>query len=302
MLRVSSVPSLGTRGLDRPPAVLEPLPPGLFGPQAASTRAPPRTASQAPPSASAPSSPTSDERKATEAVLASKRLWTFAGGSELLIKTQLVILKDEDPTVTNQALLQKLSKAPILGMVGALKQGAKIDWRNPDWDGATLLLKAVRTDSLPLALYCLALGADPLAVDDTGRSALHWAAIVGSPEMMGYLLENYTELDANGFDEGGDTPMHLAAFHGHLPVVRLLVRSDADAEAANAGGFTPLDLAQARRVWHVVSYLSESRQHEEDKALKETMQIKDLLRPCNLARASEVRAASDLVPKAKAKK
>ena len=27
----------------------------------------------------------------------------------------------------------------------AIKAGAKIDWHNPEWDGATLLLRAART-------------------------------------------------------------------------------------------------------------------------------------------------------------
>mmetsp|Transcript_108231 Transcript_108231/g.316550 ORF Transcript_108231/g.316550 Transcript_108231/m.316550 type:complete len:416 (-) Transcript_108231:182-1429(-) len=297
MNKSQSVPTLGVRSMERAPAALQ-FPPA--GAEAARTK-------EAPPTSVA--SPSADDKKALEkeqqAMMASRRLWTFAGGSELLIKTQLVILRDEDPKAANSALLQKLSKSPVLGMQIAMKQGAKVDWRNQEWDGATLLLKAVRTDSLPLAMYCLSQGADPVAVDNSGRGIFHWGAINGSPEIMGYLIDNYSEqVQVSTPDDGGDTPLHLAAYNGQLPVVRLLVRAGADPEAENAQGFTPFDLAQARRVWHVATYLTESRQHDEDRATKDSIQIKDLLRPCNIARASEVRAAAvqnPAKPKAKAK-
>lgn len=48
-------------------------------------------------------------------------------------------------------------------------------------------------------------------------------------------------------DVGGDTPLHLASYAGHLQIVRLLVGAKADAHLKNAGGFTPLDLCVARK-------------------------------------------------------
>merc|ERR1719343_160595 len=110
----------------------------------------------------------------------------------------------------------------------AMKAGADKEWRNPEWDGATLLLKSVRTGAMPIAMYMIAIGADYKTVDDSGRGVLHWAATEGNAQFMEYLLENlpedYGQTAANLQDAGGDTPLHLAAYHGHLPVARLLVR------------------------------------------------------------------------------
>merc|ERR1712232_485338 len=57
-----------------------------------------------------------------------------------------------------------------------------------------------------------------------------------------------------------------AAFAGNLPVVRLLVQAQADPLASSAnGGASPLELARAKRMWHVVRYLNEFRQLEGDR-------------------------------------
>merc|ERR1719311_895752 len=65
---------------------------------------------------------------------------------------------------------------------------------------------------------------------------------------------------------GGDSPLHLAAYHGHLVVVRLLVRKGADPAMENGGGFTPQQLAESRRMWPVVNYLTNYRHQQLDSA------------------------------------
>jgi len=49
--------------------------------------------------------------------------------------------------------------------------------------------------------------------------------------------------DPNTSDSGGWTPLHLAAGLGHADVVRLLLGHGARTEARNRVGHTPLDLA-----------------------------------------------------------
>ncbi len=49
--------------------------------------------------------------------------------------------------------------------------------------------------------------------------------------------------DPNVRDEDGNTPLHLAAKHGHLGIVKDLVRYGADINAENLSGYTPLALA-----------------------------------------------------------
>jgi len=223
--------------------------------------------------------------KEKEAEAASRRLWSAVHGSELHVKEHIQLFQAEGPQ-TNSVLLGKLSKSPVPGMNRAMKLGAKIDWQNPEWDGATLLIKSIRNGSMQLAMYCLSLGADITMTDNSARGVLHWAAVYGDAKMMSYFLTEYPDLDMSAPDGGGDSPLHLAAYNGHLPVVRLLIRADAK-ETENEGGFTPTQLSEARRMWHVASYLKEQKA---DDLEKEDVGLRELVRPCNLARANELKA------------
>jgi hypothetical protein len=253
-----------------------------------------------------PTSPMSpEERKEREKELnsdaMSRRLWAAAHGGEVHIKEFIQDRKNEviDPS-TN------IKTCAVPGITKALKGGAKLDWKNDEWDGCTLLLKAIRTNSDALAEYLLAIGADPLVVDKSGRGVFHWAAIEGNPSLMNLLLNAMPEPPLQVPDNGGDTPLHLAAYHGHLPIIRQLTREKTDdakfLEQTNALGFTAQDLAEARRMWHIVHYLSESKFQEEDKTCElKDFQVRNLVRPCNLGRANELKRIADLNPKPKPK-
>merc|ERR1712232_1127862 len=108
------------------------------------------------------------------------RLWAACHGSEIHIK-EFIKEREEDPSL-------QLRTCPVPGMQKAIRAGAKLDWRNDEWDGATLLPKAVRTDSQGLAEYVLSIGADPTVLDKSGRGVFHWTAIGGNPAMMEFLL------------------------------------------------------------------------------------------------------------------
>jgi len=195
--------------------------------------------------------------------VASKQLWTAINGSEMAIKQHAVQMEIDRK---NGSVVVPIAKMALPGsMKNAMKNGAKLDWRNDDWDGATLLLKAVRSGQLEVASWCLGSGADPTIVDKSGRGLLHWAALEGSAAMMEFALNEAPDINPAQVDGGGDGPVHLASFAGNLPVVRLLVQAQADPLAKNNGGFTPLDVAKSKRMWHVVRYLNEFRQLEDDR-------------------------------------
>lgn len=311
--RVASVPSLGVRRAERAPASLQPLSMELSQSQKLLQRVP---SSSSPRASPVPMSPSAEERREVErerqAEGASRRLWSSAHGCELHITRFVEEVREEQSKPTSakeedaneRDLRSRLSKEPFPAMRLAIKAGGKIDWQNPEWDGATLLLKSVRTESFAIVLYMIALGADHTITDDSGRGLLHWAAVEGLAKFVEYFLRHLPDqIEAvNLPDNGGDCPLHLASYHGHLPVARLLVRSGADCALANDGGHTPLDLAQAARMWHVVSYLAEFRQQEEDRGLKEPPRVRDLLRPCDVERADAVREILKDMPKPKAKK
>jgi hypothetical protein len=244
----------------------------------------------------APTSP--EDRKERDKELASeamsRRLWAAAHGSEIHIKEAIELRKD-DPSI-------QLKNTAVPQMQKAIKGGAKLEWHNDEWDGATLLIKAVRTKSQALAEYVLAIGADPLAIDKSGRGIFHWAAIEGNPAIMEFLLGSQSDPQVQAPDNGGDTPLHLAAYHGHLPIIRLLVRYKVDPFQPNSQGYSAVDLAEAKRMWHIAHYLSEAKQQEEDKTLElPDFKVRNLVRPCNLRRADELAAIAALNPKPKPK-
>lgn len=204
-------------------------------------------------------------QKQRDVEAASRKLWVAVHGSEGYLRQELAAF-GADPKVH----FENIAKISPGGVKKALKMGAQIDWQNDEWDGATLLIKVVRQGSQELTQYLLAMGADPTICDSSGRNVLHWAAIGGQvPIVMEFLTPGRlpTEMMATCIDEedeGGDTPIHLSSFYGHLAVTRLLVRAQADPGQQNGGGFTPLELAESRRNWLVAQYLNDFRQQDAD--------------------------------------
>lgn len=71
---------------------------------------------------------------------------------------------------------------------------------------------------------------------------IHDAAGEGDLVKVRALISENPDL-VSAVNERGSTPLHSAAFGGHLEVVEFLLEKGAEIEAANGGGFTPLHLA-----------------------------------------------------------
>jgi len=71
---------------------------------------------------------------------------------------------------------------------------------------------------------------------------LHRAAQTCSTEAVALLLEHGADVLA--VNEAGATALHIAAFHGRLANTKLLVLRGANVHAKDKGGFTPLDDAK----------------------------------------------------------
>ncbi|OBT86421.1 hypothetical protein VE02_05276 [Pseudogymnoascus sp. 03VT05] len=72
------------------------------------------------------------------------------------------------------------------------------------------------------------------------RTALHQAAIGGSPKIIRFLIQK--EMDVNARDWEERTPLHFAADKGHIAAIRLLFEKGADINAQDELGYTPLHL------------------------------------------------------------
>ncbi|CDO74938.1 hypothetical protein BN946_scf184945.g10 [Trametes cinnabarina] len=82
------------------------------------------------------------------------------------------------------------------------------------------------------------------AVDEDGRTPLHWAASSGSEDIVRYLVDQGA--DVNRGDGGGWTPLHIAASGGFDEVVKELLGAGADVNARNEKGLTPLHYAASK--------------------------------------------------------
>jgi uncharacterized protein len=140
-----------------------------------------------------------------------------------------------------------------------------------------------------VVVYLLAHGADPEICDDNGRTALHFAAMVGTPGMIGDVLargadlqardpygetaisfaarvgtddavRNVAELIARGLsvntrDRWKRTPLHWAAEAGKVAAVEMLLAAGAEPDPAAADGETPLWPAAAAGRADIVAVL-----------------------------------------------
>ncbi|KAK7939617.1 hypothetical protein WMY93_002943 [Mugilogobius chulae] len=75
----------------------------------------------------------------------------------------------------------------------------------------------------------------------TGFTCLHWAAKQGKDELISQLLtfakDNSVSVNVNVRSSAGYTPLHLAAMHGHIQVVRVLLSDwEADPEVRDYSG------------------------------------------------------------------
>jgi hypothetical protein len=70
--------------------------------------------------------------------------------------------------------------------------------------------------------------------DVNGETPLHWAAWKGHIEIARLLLQNGAEVNVK--NNGGITPLHCAAEHGHVDILHLLVENGADLEAQDVDG------------------------------------------------------------------
>lgn len=126
----------------------------------------------------------------------------------------------------------------VAGINRLLDSGADIN--QTDFNVGTPLHIAVFGGKVVLAKILVDRGADIEAESELGRArAVHFAATLGDPAMLRFLLDATAEIDAR--DDEDKTPLHRAAIHGNTDAAKLLIERGADIEAVDDRyGFTPL--------------------------------------------------------------
>ncbi|XP_011264439.1 ankyrin repeat and death domain-containing protein 1A isoform X1 [Camponotus floridanus] len=112
----------------------------------------------------------------------------------------------------------------------------------------TLLMCGARGSNVNVVEY-LAEAVESLngeAVDSTGATALHHAAISGHPAVI-TALANIPRIVLDATDKKGQTPMHYACAEEHLEAVEVLIGLGVNVDAQDNDGNTPLHVATRTR-------------------------------------------------------
>ncbi|KAL9404680.1 hypothetical protein Peur_001652 [Populus x canadensis] len=101
--------------------------------------------------------------------------------------------------------------------------------------------------------------ADFDAVDNEGRSPLHWAAYKGYADTIRLLL--FRDAYQGRQDREGCTPLHWAALRGNIEACTILVHAGTKQELAvkDKAGFTPAQIASDKGHRHVALFLSNAQ-------------------------------------------
>ena len=119
-----------------------------------------------------------------------------------------------------------------------LLEARGIDVDAPARNGNTALMLAAYKADLPAVKALLARGAK---VNQSGWSALHYAAASGNNDIVKLLLEKGASLNARS--PNNTTPLMMAARGGHIMTVKLLLDAGADAMLKNDHEMSAIDFA-----------------------------------------------------------
>uniref|UniRef100_A0AAY4E4J3 Notch receptor 3 n=1 Tax=Denticeps clupeoides TaxID=299321 RepID=A0AAY4E4J3_9TELE len=122
-------------------------------------------------------------------------------------------------------------------------------------DGSTALILAARLAVEGMVEELITCHADVNAVDELGKSALHWAAAVNNVEATIALLKNGANKDMQDLKE--ETPLFLAAREGSCEAVKVLLAHFANREITDHMDRLPRDIAQERMHHDIVQLLDE---------------------------------------------
>ena len=130
-------------------------------------------------------------------------------------------------------------REPSLKAAEAILASPKVDVEARTKEDESPLMLAALKGHREIAEKLVAKGAD---VNKTGWAPLHYAATHGHIEIIRLLLEHHAYIDAES--PNGSTPLMMAAGYGTASAVKLLLEEGADPMIANKQGLTAITFAQ----------------------------------------------------------
>jgi len=112
-------------------------------------------------------------------------------------------------------------------------------------DGYSPMHMACSTGSTRCVQYLLEAKSDLCEITGRGESGLHLACSGGHTEVVQlYMQEAYRFIDAQ--DGVGNTPLHAAAYDGHLECALILLRNGAEVELKNHQSLTAYEVSSVK--------------------------------------------------------
>ncbi|CAG9859264.1 unnamed protein product [Phyllotreta striolata] len=112
--------------------------------------------------------------------------------------------------------------------------------------------------------------------DSWGRTPLHAAAITDKSKCLQFLLNSGANANIHCGPRGENkTPLHLAAEHGHVQNILILLQHDGDISIRDINGMTAIDLAEKNRHAKCVMVLKEAADEKEKARLEIHAAIRD---------------------------
>uniref|UniRef100_A0A4W3H2C1 Notch receptor 2 n=1 Tax=Callorhinchus milii TaxID=7868 RepID=A0A4W3H2C1_CALMI len=122
-------------------------------------------------------------------------------------------------------------------------------------DGTTPLILAARLAVEGMVVELIHCHADVNAIDDHGKSALHWAAAVNNVDATRVLLKNGANKDMQ--DNKEETPLFLAAREGSYEAAKILLDHFSNRDITDHMDRLPRDIAQERMHHDIVHLLDQ---------------------------------------------
>lgn len=148
-----------------------------------------------------------------------RRMSVTSGGLMLLLAAAAAA----QPGAPLRDLLSAARLGDVVRLRAALAAGADVNAGDPTY-GQTALMRAAMFGQTGTAAALIAARARPDVAAVDGRTAMHWAAVGGSADVVRVLLRAGADVNVKAFDE---TPLGYAVDSGVLSVVSALIEAGA---------------------------------------------------------------------------